>query len=177
MAEHRATPGFSTALMPLVRWIMPSAYVLVRCFYAWLQPSRTMAMVAVWHKKRILLVSHSYKDGYSLPGGVMQRHETPEYGAVRELFEETGIKIEPATLRLADVSTRTSRYGKRTTYLFEVRLGDAPQIRVNGWEITTGSLIDARKACALCQSADLCCYIEKSLARERKGQVLRYNNQ
>lgn len=125
-----------------------------------------MAAVAVWHKKRILLVSHSYKDGYSLPGGGMRHHETPEDGAVRELFEETGIEIEPAALHLADVWKRISRYGKRTTYLFEVRLDDAPEIRVNGWEITTGSLIDAREACVLCKSADLCCYIEKSLARE-----------
>ncbi len=75
----------------------------------------------------------------------MHRDEAPECGAVRELFEETGITIEPAALQLADVSKREGRYGERTTYLFEVRLlGDAPQIRVNGWEITAGSLVDAR---------------------------------
>jgi ADP-ribose pyrophosphatase YjhB (NUDIX family) len=166
MAEHRALTRFPDSLMPLVRWFMPPAYALACHWYAWLQPSRTTAAVAVWHKNQILLVSHSYKDGYSLPGGGMQRLEAPECGAVRELLEETGIAIEPSALRLADVSTRMTLYGKRTTYLFEVRLGDAPQILVNGWEITTGSLVDAREACVLGQSADLCRYIEGSLARK-----------
>ncbi|HNP27038.1 MAG TPA: NUDIX hydrolase [Nitrosomonas sp.] len=166
VVEQCLLKGFADCLMPLVRWFMPPAYALACCWYAWVQPSRTTAAVAVWHKDKILLVTHSYKNGYSLPGGGMRRHEAPEYGAARELLEETGIEIEPATLRLADVSTRMSRYGKRKTYLFEVQLDDVPQIHVNGWEITTGSLVDAREACVLGRSADLRRYIEKSLVRK-----------
>lgn len=165
MTEHRPLTGIPDSLLPLVQWFMPSAYTLVCCWYACLRPSRTTAAVAVWYKNQILLVSHSYKDGYSLPGGGMQRHEAPECGAVRELFEETGVAIEPTALHLANVSTRMSQYGKRTNYLFEVQLGDAPQIHVNGWEITTGSLVDAQEACVLSQSAELRRYIENSLAR------------
>ncbi len=166
MAEHQSLTGFPGSLMPLVRWFMPPAYALACFWYAWCRPSRSTAAVAVWHGNRILLVSHSYKKGYSLPGGGMRRDEAPECGAVRELFEETGIAIEPAALQLADVSKRKGHYGERTTYLFEVRLlGDAPQIRVNGWEITAGSLVDAQEACVLGQSADLRRYIKGWLAR------------
>tara|TARA_R110002073_G_scaffold313230_2_gene485040 strand:+ start:3052 stop:3525 length:474 start_codon:yes stop_codon:yes gene_type:complete len=146
---------------------MPPVYAVARCWYAWCRPSRSTAAVAVWHENRILLVSHSYKDGYSLSGGGMRHHEEPECGAVRELFEETGIAIEPVALRFVDVSTRVSRYGERTTYLFEVRIfGDAPQIRTNGWETTAGMFVDAREAFVLGQLVDLRRYIEESLARE-----------
>jgi ADP-ribose pyrophosphatase YjhB (NUDIX family) len=43
---------------------------------------------------RVLLVRHSYKDGWSTPGGFVDRHERAEDGAVREVWEETGLRIE-----------------------------------------------------------------------------------
>jgi len=165
MTEHRSLIGIPDSLMPLIRWFMPPAYTLACYWYACLRPSRTTAAVAVWYKNQILLVSHSYKAGYSLPGGGMQRHEAPERGAVRVLFEETGIVIEPTALHLANVSTRMSQYGKHTNYLFEVQLGVAPQIHVNGWEITTGALVDAQKACMLSKSSELRRYIKDTLAK------------
>lgn len=166
MSDHRPLTGIPDSLMPLVRWFMPPAYTLACYWYACVRPSHTTASVAVWYKNQILLVSHSYKNGYSLPGGGMQRNEAPECGAVRELFEETGVAIEPAALHLADVSTRMSQYGKRTNYLFEVQLGDAPQIHVNGWETTAGSLVDAQEASVLSKSSELRRYIKDSLTRK-----------
>jgi 8-oxo-dGTP diphosphatase len=43
---------------------------------------------------RVLLVRHSYKDGWSTPGGFVDRHERAEDGAVREVWEETGLHVE-----------------------------------------------------------------------------------
>ncbi len=43
---------------------------------------------------RVLLVRHSYKDGWSTPGGFVDRHERAEDGAVREVWEETGLRVE-----------------------------------------------------------------------------------
>ncbi len=141
------------------------AYVLARWWYAWRRPSRTTAAVALWHKNSLLLVSHSYKHDLTLPGGGARWREAPALAAARELREETGIVIDPESLLLADITTYAGRYGRRTTYLYEVRLPHAPQIRVNGWEITGGSLFDAREACAIGHSAGLSRYIESALAR------------
>lgn len=43
--------------------------------------------------KRILLVRHSNFDKWLQPGGHMEDDETPEETAVREVFEETGVRI------------------------------------------------------------------------------------
>ena len=43
--------------------------------------------------KKILLVKHSDYDKWVQPGGHIEDDETPEEAAVREVFEETGLKI------------------------------------------------------------------------------------
>lgn len=43
---------------------------------------------------QLLLVKHSYQDKWSLPGGWMDRHESFEESAQRELREEMGIELE-----------------------------------------------------------------------------------
>ena len=50
----------------------------------------------------LLLVRHSYRDRWGFPGGLLNRGESPEAGAVREAKEEVGIAIwaegEPAVV-------------------------------------------------------------------------------
>ena len=41
-----------------------------------------------------LLVRHSYRPGWSLPGGGMARREDPAATAVREMREELGVEVE-----------------------------------------------------------------------------------
>lgn len=42
---------------------------------------------------KILVVRLTYKNGYGLPGGVLQKQEGFEDGVKREVFEETGLRI------------------------------------------------------------------------------------
>lgn len=49
---------------------------------------------------RILLVKARYLEQWTLPGGGVHKRETPEDAAVRELREETGIRVAPDELRL-----------------------------------------------------------------------------
>lgn len=99
-------------------------------------------MIAVWYGDRVLMVSHSYKSGQTLPGGGVRRGEEPAQGAARELREETGIRVDPALLRLVDVTDTEGRYGKRQTWLYELRLAEPPSVRVNGWETVGAALMD-----------------------------------
>lgn len=42
----------------------------------------------------LLLVRHSYRDRWGVPGGLLQRGEDAEVGARREVHEEVGIAVE-----------------------------------------------------------------------------------
>ncbi|SMF07633.1 8-oxo-dGTP diphosphatase [Tistlia consotensis] len=50
-----------------------------------------------------------WKGGYALPGGFMEVGETAEQACARELAEETGLRVDPATLRLVGVYSDPGR--------------------------------------------------------------------
>lgn len=76
---------------------------LKRRLYRWLLPAYRFAMrrvrgltlgvrVMVFDREgRILLIEHTYTPGWHLPGGGVERGESIEESAVRELEEEAGI--------------------------------------------------------------------------------------
>lgn len=65
-------------------------------FFAVSRASRGMTLgvraVAVDGEGRVMLVRHTYLEGWWLPGGGVDRGETTGDAAARELFEETGLK-------------------------------------------------------------------------------------
>jgi len=74
----------------------------LRAFYIalWLKQRATIgAQVALLHEGKVLLVRHSYKPGWHLPGGGIDPPETPENALTRELREEVAITLtSPPTL-------------------------------------------------------------------------------
>ncbi|BCJ45259.1 hypothetical protein GCM10010168_85280 [Actinoplanes ianthinogenes] len=48
---------------------------------------------------RLLLLRQPSSRGWGLPAGLLKRGELPAVGAARELFEESGVRIEPGDLR------------------------------------------------------------------------------
>lgn len=51
---------------------------------------------------RVLVVDPTYKDGWELPGGVVEPDESPGAGARREIAEELGLTIVPGRLLALD---------------------------------------------------------------------------
>lgn len=85
------------------------------------------AAVAVVHGGRILVVRHSYRPGWSLPGGRVRRGETPEACARRELREEVGLDAPRGGLR--------SVYATLSLRIFEWRPERAPDPVADGREV------------------------------------------
>ena len=69
------------------------------------------ASVALWRGRTLLLMKRTGgvgAGGWFLPGGHLEESERPVEAAVREVFEETGIALDPAGLSLADVMSYAS---------------------------------------------------------------------
>lgn len=60
---------------------------------------------------KLLLVKHSYVDGWSFPGGSVQAHEHPDRAMIRELSEEIGLIVDHSAIRMSGsvFSTREHR--------------------------------------------------------------------
>lgn len=68
----------------------------------------------------ILLVRHSYRKGWGLPGGLLKRNEHPVDAAARETREEVGLDLDlDGTARVVvDAPSR------RVDIIYSVKLGD-----------------------------------------------------
>jgi 8-oxo-dGTP pyrophosphatase MutT (NUDIX family) len=71
-----------------------------------------------------------------LPGGGVKRGEDPQAAAIRELYEETKVRVDPTEVSSAVV---TKCYGARL--VFEVELRDDPELRVDQREIVAAAFV------------------------------------
>lgn len=70
-----------------------------------------VASVAVMHGGKILMGKRTDDLSWTLPGGHMDKGETPEAGALRELFEEAGVK--PNDIHYLGNETITTKKGEK----------------------------------------------------------------
>lgn len=64
------------------------------------------ASVVLWRGDEILVMKRSggfSAGGWFIPGGRLEAGERPAEAAAREVFEESGITLDPATLAIVDV--------------------------------------------------------------------------
>ena len=74
-----------------------------------------VACVAVLNGNKILMGKRKDNQKWTTPGGHMDPGETPVQGAVRELFEESGIKANPEDLEHLATKHITKPDGKKLT--------------------------------------------------------------
>lgn len=75
----------------------------------------------------ILLVRPSYKSGWDLPGGYVERGESPKEAARREVREELGLDIDPGRLLVVDWAPHADE-GDKLLFIFG---GDGQAVRTD----------------------------------------------
>lgn len=85
------------------------------------------ASVVLWREDEILVMKRGLGGfaggGWFIPGGHAEQGERPRESAAREVFEETGISVEPDGLRLVDVMTYETGRGTAHTLIYN---GESP---------------------------------------------------
>ena len=88
---------------------------------------------------QILLQERTDRDKWGLPGGCQDLGEDLRFTAVREAYEETGIRLDPNELELIDTLSGESRknsypngdivYNNTSLYLVDVSIDDASNLK------------------------------------------------
>lgn len=83
----------------------------------------------------LLLLRQPSKAGWSLPAGLLKRHEEPAVGAARELFEETGVRIAPDDLTPGVPNAIVHPVGVVDTVFFGTVAATQAPLDIDGGEI------------------------------------------
>lgn len=142
------------------------AYQLARVYWRIRRPRTHGALVAIWHRGRVLLVRNSYVKYYSLPGGYVREGESGRAAAVRELREEIALDVEPETLQLALDVTRNWEGKRDRVELFRLDSIEEPVVSVDNREIVRAQMFSPEDALRLPLFPTLRQHIEEVLAAE-----------
>jgi 8-oxo-dGTP diphosphatase len=116
------------------------------------------AVCAIEHGDRLLFLRQPHRDGWSLPGGLLDRGESPQQAVVRELREETGLEVEVGVPVAAQVNARV----RRVDVIYRITVDVPPAVRPGGeakdarWmrpeEVTGGADAPTREILALLEA-------------------------
>jgi 8-oxo-dGTP diphosphatase len=96
-------------------------------------PGHTVgALCLVEHEGRLLMLNQLHRRGWTFPGGLLNRGENADVAVVREVEEETGLRIavERPFAIVVDPSSR------RVDILYWVQAESAPAVRASGEALT-----------------------------------------
>jgi len=116
------------------------------------RPAHHGAVVAIWFERKILLVRHSYREGYGLPGGGVKSRENPAQAAARELLEELRLQVTAEDLQSAGRFVHEGDYRRDTADVYEFRPKIEPKIIIDNREIIWAGFMTLEEALevALC---------------------------
>jgi len=126
------------------------------------------AIVAIWHDGRILLIKKSYRKRWSVPGGMVNKGETWKQAAVRETFEEVGIRIHENDLMfIAEVIGELGPCDR--SHLFQVKVDDPVDIEIDNREIKIAEFVKPEEAVKRELDENIRRYLRKKTAVLEKG--------
>ncbi len=97
---------------------------------------------AVWLGGRVPAVRQSCRANPSWPGGGIRRGQQPREAARRELREELGLDVRPDDLVLARDMVVDWDYRREHVRVFELRLHEEPDLRIDNREIVAARFVE-----------------------------------
>lgn len=141
------------------------AYTLARLYWLVRHPRTEGVFVGVWHAGRVLLLQNSYKRQLSMPGGGLERGESPEQAGARELHEEVGLRAEASSLRPVFETVGTSENKDDHVRFLELDVDAEPALAIDDREVTWAAFIDLDTALRLPVSPLVRAYLEHARSR------------
>lgn len=98
---------------------------------------------------RLLVLKPSYKPTWDIPGGVVERDESPRLAAQREVLEEIGLLLEPGSLLAVDWIPQSGHFTELVAFLFDggvLAQADIDRIVLQPTEVTSSRFVTLDEA-------------------------------
>lgn len=88
----------------------------------WKMVRKASRGIVIREDGKIAIFNKTAKNEYKLPGGGSEGNETPEETFIREVFEETGCKVEIIDFLGVTEEYRSKKSGRQTSYVFVAKV-------------------------------------------------------
>ncbi|MFB6720447.1 NUDIX domain-containing protein [Kribbella sp. NPDC056345] len=98
---------------------------------------------------RLLVLEAPYKSTWDLPGGMVEKDESPRLAARREVYEEIGLSVEPGALLAVDWVPQTGDFTEIVAFLFDggvLAPGDIERIVIQPAEVSSFRFVTLAEA-------------------------------
>ncbi len=128
----------------------------------------------------LLIVKPSYKEYWSIPGGVVNENESPRQACIREIKEEIGLKISSINLLCVDYISGADGKGENLQFIFyggTLNKEGVEQIQIDQKEISEHKFTNIREAVKLFgKGRKLAIRLEACLAAVKNKTVIYLEN-
>jgi 8-oxo-dGTP diphosphatase len=100
-------------------------------------------------KGKILILKPTYKEYWSIPGGVIEANESPRQAFIREVQEEIGIECQPERLLCVDYVSESENNNESVQFVFLGGLISKEKIHIANDEIGDYQFLESEKALPL----------------------------
>ncbi|OFZ30731.1 MAG: hypothetical protein A2622_13765 [Bdellovibrionales bacterium RIFCSPHIGHO2_01_FULL_40_29] len=104
-------------------------------FYSSLPRKRSAVGVLIFQDEKLLVLEPTYKPNWLVPGGVVDKSESPYEAALRECKEEIGLDVKIVDFLCADYKRGNIEIGDAVHFLFLGKISSDAKIIVDQKEI------------------------------------------
>jgi 8-oxo-dGTP diphosphatase len=117
-----------------------------QAYYDSLPRKRSAVGVLIFRGDLLLVVQPAYKPNALVPGGVVEKAESPLEAALRECREEIGLEVEITSFLCADYKRGTPDIGDAVHFLFLGKIPEAAEIKIDPKEIQSFAWVPVEEA-------------------------------
>jgi len=126
---------------------------MISDFYKNLPKKRMGTGVLIFDEEnKILIVKPTYKDNWSLPGGIVEQDESPRNACLREVEEEIGIELKKIEFVCIDYVKGNEEKDENLQFIFQypkLNLEQKSNIKIDGKEIGEFRFVEYKEAIKL----------------------------
>lgn len=104
-------------------------------YYDSLPRKRSAVGVLIFNEDKMLVLEPTYKPNWLVPGGVVEKSESPHEAAIRECREEIGLTVEIMSFLCADYKRGNNQIGDAVHFLFLGKISKDSKICIDEKEI------------------------------------------
>ena len=105
--------------------------------FLWFFTSLTVngVFIAIWYKEKLLMIRNSYKKSFTIPCGRIKRDEDSADAAVRELYEEVGIRVDKRQIKFIGIYKTNYNNIEDIGNFYEIEMTEFPILKVDNREV------------------------------------------